>query len=275
MTQTNSDQADWVKTRVKIFSTQRTLDVWHGPGESLWQERARQCWEEQLAGWTVVRRHEWGGRVYRGRFDPEGPEFFFKKLCVRNPRYFHRPRRARSTWRHESRMSEAGFNTQRLVALMEYRRMGLLVASGLLSEAVPDCVKLYDLLNAGQISMSLREKRSLLRALGKEVGRLHGAGFYHGDMHLGNILCQNAGGTVRFFWIDNEKGQRRDPLPFRLRVDDLCQMIKYKKLLSDTDLMRLWKAYCGEIRLEESEARSVVRTVLDKSQRLWNRRGWV
>ena len=60
-----------------------------------------------------------------------------------------------------------------------------------------------------------RTRRALLAALAALVRRVHGAGFVHGDLHLGNVLV-NARGPVLLDWqharATGEVGDRRDDL---------------------------------------------------------------
>ncbi|MFP6579575.1 MAG: lipopolysaccharide kinase InaA family protein [Myxococcota bacterium] len=57
-------------------------------------------------------------------------------------------------------------------------------------------------------------RRTLLEALGESVARLHGAGFVHGDLHLGNARVLSGGEVV---WLDFQRTRRRRGSASRFR----------------------------------------------------------
>ena len=89
-------------------------------------------------------------------------------------------------------------------------------------------------------------KRALLRAIGAEVARLHGARFIHGDLTPFNIIVED-GATPRVWFIDHER-TRTTPvvMPDRARLRNLVQLGHFSfPGLSRTDRMRVWSSYAA------------------------------
>ena len=245
------------------------------PGLEAWQEKAFEIWSSRVGPASVVRRHDWGGSVSKIDLSPGGPVVFLKRFKIRSWRYLHKPRRARQTLLHEIQLQQAGFGVPRILALFERRALGVVMESGLLSEEVQG-FRLYDLFNQGPGSETLNRgtRRRLFQSFGQAVGRLHKAGFYHGDLQVGNVLCRPAGQEFEFVWMDNERGRRFASLPLAQRIDDLNQVNKYRHQIRLTERMRLWQAYVAEAGLSEDLAAVVLRGVVDRSRRFWRKRGW-
>jgi len=103
---------------------------------------------------------------------------------------------------------------------------------------------------------SLGAKRAVLRALGAEVGRLHRAGFIHGDLTPFNIRIVRAE-RPRFAFIDNER-TRLNPLLARKRrrLRNLVQLGRFELPgITRTDRMRVFRAY--EVALHQRHSRSL------------------
>ncbi len=107
-------------------------------------------------------------------------------------------------------LASAGLPVMRALAWGEERRFGLPVRGFLLVEGVRG-TDLADLFTAG----SAVERRSLMHALGKFVGRLHGAGFYQ-PVRLKDVFCETTHegneDSYSFVLIDRESSK---PWPSR------------------------------------------------------------
>jgi tRNA A-37 threonylcarbamoyl transferase component Bud32 len=75
------------------------------------------------------------------------------------------------------------------------------------------------------------ERRRLADALGRELARMHGAGFDHPDLLAKHILVTRAAATFRFCILDWQRGRRRRiwsgnayQVPWRLRRRDLATL---------------------------------------------------
>lgn len=92
-------------------------------------------------------------------------------------------------------------------------------------------------------------RRALLAALGVFVGRLHAAGFIHGDLRPENILADQRGDFFQFALLDNEYNQRKSPPPGRLLLRNLMQLNTLPaNLLSHTDRMRFFRSWRSHLR---------------------------
>jgi hypothetical protein len=105
---------------------------------------------------------------------------------------------------------------------------------------------------------SIAAKRAVLSALGAEVGRLHRAGFIHGDLTPFNIRIV-IDEPPRFAFIDNERTRRNAVIARRRRrLRNLVQLGRFAlPWISRTDRMRVFRAY--EAALYRCHSRSLER----------------
>jgi len=91
---------------------------------------------------------------------------------------------------------------------------------------------------------SIEAKRAVLCALGTEVGRLHGAGFIHGDLTPFNIRIV-VDEPPRFAFIDNERTRRNAVIARRRRrLRNLVQLGRFALPgITRSDRMRVFRAY--------------------------------
>lgn len=103
----------------------------------------------------------------------------------------------------------------------------------------------------------LQQRRTLLRALGAFVGRLHACGFTHGDLRPGNILACVRGEGFHFELIDNESNSQKVPPPGKRLLKNLMQLnMLPPENLSRGDRMRFfcaWRAQMRELQPIESK----------------------
>jgi Lipopolysaccharide kinase (Kdo/WaaP) family/Glycosyltransferase family 9 (heptosyltransferase) len=127
------------------------------------------------------------------------------------------------TWQRTLQLQAAGVAVQRPIAVLEYRRLGLVRKAVYVGEYAPDAVSLARLLEVGAPAQVDRDH--LLVALAVLVRRLHDRGFYHGDLKTGNLLAV------------------RHPDRWDVRLIDL-EGVAVKRRLTDADraidLGRLW-----------------------------------
>jgi len=265
---------EWV-TRDK--AGKGTLTIYCSGDEDAWVDWSLRFWDGDIPNREMIKEHPWGGYVCRGSFLPDQEPHYFKRFSIRNLRYLHKPRRARYSLLHEARLRDAGFRTPCTVAIIESRRMGILLDSAIITKPITHAFRMFDLINKEDTGppWNMEKKRNLLYAFGEEAGRLHSAGFYHGDMHWGNIFCRMEEDRFVFIWTDNERGRRYERLPFRWRVDDLNQVNKYRHRLSRTDRMRMWHGYLKIAALPDPMADHVLKRVIERSRTFWRKRGWL
>jgi Lipopolysaccharide kinase (Kdo/WaaP) family len=102
---------------------------------------------------------------------------------------------------------------------------------------------------------SIAVKRATLYALGAEVGRLHGAGFIHGDLTPFNIRIVIAQ-SPRFTFIDNERTRRNVIIRRgRRRLRNLVQLGHFVLPgITRADRMRVFRAYEAALYQHHSRA---------------------
>ncbi len=108
---------------------------------------------------------------------------------------------------------------------------------------------------------ALRQRRALLRGLGDFIGRMHTAGFTHGDLRTSNVLADYRGGSFHFALIDNERNRQRQPPPGRAVLRNLMQLnMLLPSDLSTRDRMRFFCAWRErQVDLSRAEAALLAR----------------
>ncbi len=95
----------------------------------------------------------------------------------------------------------------------------------------------------------LEEKRAVIYAAGREIGRLHRAGIFHGDLRVGNLIIEGYGPAAKIYFIDNERTMHYGILSAGKRLKNLIQlnMVGLQHITS-TDRLRFLNAYLQENR---------------------------
>src|SRR5262249_8956801 len=140
--------------------------------------------------------------------------------------------RAVRAFRMGEALRNAGFAAPEVVTAARHGRSGLLVTRDAGGE---------DLLAAvAAFSPDRGAKRALLRALGTEIGRLHRAGFVHGDLVPANIRWVDG----RFVFLDNDRTRRSAVLVRLTGRRNLVQLGRFVvRGLTLTDRARVLGAY--------------------------------
>jgi len=93
----------------------------------------------------------------------------------------------------------------------------------------------------------LQLKREMLRDLGSVIGRLHNQGIVHGDLRPNNVLVLERGQKKDYYFIDNERTRVSKKIALKKRIKNLVQIgMLFSSVLSRTDRVRFFKAYCFE-----------------------------
>jgi len=92
-------------------------------------------------------------------------------------------------------------------------------------------------------------RRQLLRELGTFIGRVHAAGFIHGDLRPGNVLAVMKQQRFRFTLIDNERNVQKIPPPGKMLLRNLMQLnMLLPSDISRSDRMRFFTAWRRQMR---------------------------
>ena len=121
---------------------------------------------------------------------PSRPALIIKRYNVRGMserlKYFLLESRADSEWTALQHLKKAGVAVPKPLAFGEERSGRILLRAGLIMERVPNVRVISKWLH--QRPVGDPERIEVLRQLGHQVARLHGAGCRHRDLHSGNIL---------------------------------------------------------------------------------------
>jgi hypothetical protein len=105
-------------------------------------------------------------------------------------------------------------------------------------------------------------KRALLRGLGAEVGRLHEAGFVHGDLVPPNLRVVDG----RFLFLDNDRTRRSAALVYLAGRRNLVQLGRFVVPgVTATDRARVLAGYAAARGLSRAARRRLARWVVAKT----------
>lgn len=140
-------------------------------------------------------------------------------------------RRAVRAFRMAGALARAGFGAPAPLVVATRGQEGLLVTREVAGTALATVVARFG-------PGARRAKRALLAALGREVARLHAAGFVHGDLVPPNLLVADGG----FVFLDNDRTRR---LPFAVGARrNLVQLGRFVVPgVGLTDRARVLRAY--------------------------------
>ncbi len=211
---------------------------------------------ETVAGWEQVAssgfarvHHNQVHGVYCKEFLPRS-HFDVVKSWIRGDRSI----RAR---RCSLDLASAGFSTPRPLAWGLYSpHRGFLVTEAVSAAGVTEWLQTHE-------SSDRPQRWRLLESLGEEIGRLHGAGFVHGDLRTSNVLVAQDRDEFRFYFIDNERNSRHREIPLKLVQKNLIQMdMLLPQDLSRSDRVRFFHRYCSAYgRFDPQAARSLALAV--------------
>ena len=215
--------------------------------EELWREVSRMIGRQPANKHPqTVRLTPAGGKaapaLFLKIFHPPAGIDAVKDIC--------RSSKAARFLRQSVRLSAAGFFVPTVIAAGEERKGRHLKRAFVLTMEVPSEPAPLFLRNRVDAPSALAwaEKRLALESLGREVRRLHDAGFVHGDLVPSNIFVDRAtGGGFRFYLMDHDR-TRRYPNWFglSLRRRNLVQLNRLPLPgITLQDRIRFFRAYCG------------------------------
>ncbi len=216
-------------------------------------------------------------RVYKltVSFDGVDKGVYFKQYLRRSIwdfiKDFVRASRAKRAFKATEMLGENGFDTPTIIAMGEFRYGLCHTTNFLVTLEIGDAKRIYQFIPDRLQNLTkqrLQDKRELIRAFGRTVGRMHAAGLFHGDLRLGNILVRQEKNRWRFFFLDNERTRKFYRLPMRLRLKNLVQINMFPPAaMSDTDRMRFFREYWAQNEKAGAKKVELIEKVLKKTHR--------
>jgi tRNA A-37 threonylcarbamoyl transferase component Bud32 len=188
-------------------------------------------------------------RVYSFTFN--GRLYFYKRYLYRNVfesiKNFFRGDRAIRDLKGDSLLIKNGFNAPKCIMVGKKGRNVFKVSQAIMGGK--DLARfLAEEFPEGMSPNKIREKRTLCKLLGKEIGKLHATGIIHGDLRWGNIMIvKSSASAIQIWFLDNERTIEYSSIPQKMRIVNLVQMnIVSSSIITSTDRMRFYTAYLAE-----------------------------
>ena len=156
---------------------------------------------------------------------------------------------SKAAWEYEMQRYLKAHNipVARPVATLEVKNWGFLKESFLFLTELKNVTTLKEFIT-GKLGFKrgngwIKEKQSLLKKLAELVRSLHLAGFYHEDLHLGNILIEKEGDIPKLYLADLHQA-RRCGMGSARKIRNLAQLCySLNAVLPLTDVARFLTYY--------------------------------
>ncbi|MDH3974421.1 MAG: lipopolysaccharide kinase InaA family protein [Deltaproteobacteria bacterium] len=168
-------------------------------------------------------------------------------------------------------LEKRDFSVPRIIAMGERRSLGLLSDSFMITLPI-EGISLLELLLPVR---DFKIKRSVIRRVGHEIGRLHREGIIHGDLIPGNIFAMGKNDNIKLCLLDNERTRKVNKLPHNERIKNLVQFNRViVPRVTASDRVRFFDAYLEENRDLESVRKKLLRKIGEiTSERVMRHRG--
>lgn len=219
-----------------------------------WGERAFE--EVRSLQGTVARsletrktlRFEWEGGAYYAKYHNGGSvgELVKNLLSLRMPVFS-----AKNEWNAIEHLHRHGVDTMTAVAY-GYRGVApLWTESFLITKELKNCISLEEVFLKGVWeTLTVTERRDLVRLLAETVKKMHEAGVNHRDCYLCHFLWNRE--DNRLYIIDLHRSQIRTRVPHRWLLKDIASLYfsSISQDIPSTYLMRFAKVY-GQDKLKD------------------------
>lgn len=145
---------------------------------------------------------------------------------------------------------EKGFAVPDPILYGKKRRLGMLRKGYYLTYEVPNSILLTDYLTQwGNREEKIKEKRGILRDLGKKIGTMHACSLYHGTLMPHHFLLEKQSNGYKIYLIDLEYSTVHKKLSYGLQIKELRKLNKFigsfqkKGLITRSDKLRFFKEY--------------------------------
>ena len=255
----------------------RSMHVFHGSIFTVlpeWRDRLASIGLDEQQDWSQLSSKETVSSSYHTtsnfRFElDDGSIVFFKRYVYRRIRIKHwlQPSKAAVEASGFNELSSLQIPTLETLAYGERRKFGLLQAAFIVTRGISNVVQLDQFLIHHWLKLPQRSKIELLKQLQailvQQLNQAHGAGFYHWDLKLRNILLQQkTNDELRLIWIDCPRSRRLAANDYRGAVTDLSAMARVGfRVLTPGQQMRFLLDYSGNNR---ALARKLYRSIANE-----------
>ena len=119
---------------------------------------------------------------------------------------------------------KSGIKTSEVIAIVKNRVLGPIYKCRLVSKEITGAIDLMELLLNAEKNKLVARKRQIINKTAKAVKEMHGAGIYHADLHLKNILIQSAAGNVDVYIIDLDKSRQYEKISLHQRMRNIMRL---------------------------------------------------
>jgi hypothetical protein len=200
---------------------------------------------------------------------PDGATVFIKRSEVRSPlagfSQMALGSRASRALRGAKILREAGFHYAKPLAAMDSIQSGAVRASYLVSEALTGAQILshFALGREGEPRHGYTRRKVVSDALAGELRRMHEAGIYTRDLQETNLMVEEVGGAMRFYFLDLEDLRHPPAVSPRRRMLNLVHLDRsIGRFVSRAGRLAFLYAYLGR-QLDRDARRNAVAKYLE------------
>ena len=258
-----------------MHCAQRKVHVLHGT-----VFRVDAAWQVRLEEAGISGQSDWRGFVgdqlvstapstkcYRCDL-PERQTIYFKRYVYPQKKwheFFLRPAKPAVEFWAYSRLKALGIPTLEVIAFAEKRRLGMLMAGCIVTDAILDTIDLDTFARTVWCHWPRARRMAVARAIAATLlaqARIaHRNGFFHHDLKWRNILVNPAGEADSLVWIDAPRASRMRLRERRGVITDLSGLARIAiSLFSRFELMRFIHIYLGDAG-NSAEAKRLFRQV--------------
>ncbi|MFO0948024.1 MAG: lipopolysaccharide kinase InaA family protein [Planctomycetota bacterium] len=268
-----------------VFSLGETLWNLYGDlRDMLFDARGLRLEEWKQQGRATLVKNGSGRTIYHVRLP--GLDMYVKHFRAATPmNLLHqivRQGRAEKEFHLAHLLNTRGVSTIRPIALGERRKHGMLLESYLLTEAIPNGLTLFELIErcvlTGRMPFPPKNRFYFAEQLARLAATIHETGIEHRDLHERNIIIQPAAdGEFRFFILDLHELRVHREVSWQCASKELSRMGRYFTLrTSASDRLRFFLHYARFRGFSEREARKLAKEVeystVESRADFWRRR---
>ena len=181
--------------------------------------------------------------------------------------------KAQKSWRIGRILLQKGIPTPKPIAYLARRTSRLAGEHLLITEGITHGISLFDYVHEHfhPHTITLSEKRLLIKNVAEFLGKLHLAGIYHGDLTAHNIFVEHARpNQFRISLIDLDSVRSTHWISFRRRIknlDELGRNFLDLRVISTSDRIRFLKHYLQTYTKESLNYKQLFACVLQRTRK--------